>query len=162
MDIKKDNEQSKVKLAEVYKERLEKTHVGRRFTNCAGFVKYLLGYIDKETFVRPDDVSEKGLLTHLKQVSILPLNEYSDEKYEAHSSNAEVGAFLHNKQLADHKRWTYLHFFVPHPDPKHSLEIFQRNGFEKDIAEIADIRDVMKDEEFKGETILVFFKRKNT
>lgn len=157
-----ESEQSKEKLAEVYKDRLKKTHVGRRFTNCAGFVKYLLGYIDKETFVRPDDASEKGLLTHLDQVSILPLDEYSDEKYKELSRNSEAGAFLHNKDFGDHKRWTYLHFFVPHPDPKHSLEIFQRNGFEKDIAEIADIRDVMKDEEFKGETILVFFKQKNT
>lgn len=159
MDIIIDRlqQESREKLATIYRERLERARKGRGFHNCTGFTKYLLGLADKETFIRPGDPSEKGLTRYLEQKSILPLDEFSEEEYQKRARESDAIALLHKYNRGN---WMYSHFFVPDPDPNYPFQIFQRNGFEEERAELADVRDVITDDEYKGETIMVFFKRK--
>lgn len=144
------------KRAKIYHDRFQKAARGVGFHNCAGLVKYILGLSDRDGFVRTGDASEKGLIRFLDQVDILPLDHFSETEWLEKSQQADAVAFLHN----DSGRWQYLHFLVPNPDPEKPFEVFHRNGFEEEEPEIADIRNVIQDEDFAGESTLVFFLKK--
>lgn len=147
---------SRKKKSALYMQLLQKTKQGLGFHNCAGFVKYLIGLTEREIYAGPNDVSDKGILKYLEQRSVLYLKDFDDEKYKLEARDSDAIALLHN----NNGTWSYLHFFVPDPDLDHPFQIFQRNGFEEEHAEKADVREVIKDKEYKGETIMVFFNKK--
>lgn len=155
MDFEKDKSERE-RLSDLYRLRFEKAKKGVGFHNCAGFVKYLIGLSEKETYIATSDPNASGLIKYLEQRAVLPFSEYSQEKYLEQVTKSDVVAILHN----NNNRWTYLHFFVPNPDPRHPLEIFQRNGFEEEEAEITLIGNIIKDDEYAGDSSFVFFRKK--
>lgn len=143
-------------LVDIYMERFDKAKRGRGFHNCAGFVKYLLGLSDEDGFVRPDDSSKNGLIYYLEPSELLKLEEFNEDDWTKYATDADAVAIFRNTD----DRWSYLHFFVPHPDPNRPFDIFQRGDFEADAPDIADIRLIINDPEFAGDSRFVFFKLK--
>lgn len=117
------------------------------YRNCTGFVKYMLGYGEKETFVSPADLSETGLLKHIrakgridmdssKQNGGIEESEYLEKAREA----AVVGVLVNKKKkegaatfedLVNETRqgWMYVHFAIV--DPADSSMVYQRSDTEK-------------------------------
>src|SRR5882724_7585984 len=150
----KEEISARLERSRVFKDKLAKANKGIGFHNCAGLAKYLLGLSPKDGFVRTGDSSDKGIIKYLNQKDIMYLDEFDEENWIDKSSNADAVAILHN----DNHSWQYLHFMVPDPDPSRPFDVFQRNGFEEEVADIGDIRDIIKDEEYKGDSRLIFFR----
>ncbi len=154
-DIPSKEYQERKQRASLYMSRFKRANRGMGYHNCAGLVKFVLGLSKTDGFVRTGDSSEKGLIRYLKQKDILKLEEFNNKAWIEKASRADAVAFLHNEKC----QWQYLHFLVPNPDPDKPFEVIQRNGFEEIEPEIADIRDVIKDESYAGDSTLVFFKK---
>lgn len=140
-------------LVDIYMERFNKAKRGRGFHNCAGFVKYLLGLSEKDGFVKPNDSSKNGLIFYLEPVGILELNKFENDSWIENASNSDAVALLNNND----GQWSYLHFIVPYPDPDRPFDVFQRGDFEAVTPNITNIRNIINDPEFAGDTKLVFF-----
>lgn len=144
------------------------------FRNCAGFVKYMLGFSSSETQVSPNDVSEKGLLKYLKPNGKIDLNtetpsSVNERDYIEKASTSDVVAILVNhtpKQAEDdtlekmsnntRSGWMYVHFGLI--DPEDNSKIYQRPDLEQTPLH-SDWKDFVKcADDFKGmDSMLVFF-----
>lgn len=168
------NEGSKVDL---YEERYH-TALGDNSTyrNCTGFVKYMLGYGEKETFVSPADLSETGLLKHIRAKDRIEIDSskenggIEEDVYLAKSTESAVVGLLVNKReskivatLGDivnetRQGWMYVHFaFV---DPNDPSMVYQRSDIEKMPEHTSWCNFVGVSNEFDGmEMMVVFFDR---
>lgn len=147
------------------------------FRNCAGFVKYMLGINKQEILVSPNDLSENGLLKHLKPNGQLDIDLKSSaliskEEYLKKASNSDVAALLVNnipkedsssdlgeKVNATRNGWMYIHFSVI--DPDNTEMVYMRPDIEKSpkYASYQDFVECVK--EFEGmESMVVFFNTK--
>ncbi len=139
------NEGSKIdSYEERYRIALEDNSTYR---NCTGFVKYMLGYGEKETFVSPSDLSDSGLLKYIKAKDRVDMNSGKEDggveesEYLAKARDAVVVGVLVNKRERQdvttfgdmvnetRKGWMYVHFaFI---DPEDPSMVYQRSDTEK-------------------------------
>ena len=143
-----DLENIRQRISEIYDDRLSRANKGRGFHNCAGFVKYLLGLSQKDGFVNPNDSSSKGLLFYLDQIFELELTNFNEKDWVTMAKQSDAVALLHN----DSGKWQYLHFFVPSPKLSMPFEVYQRGDFEEEYANIEDIREIIGDNAYSGDT----------
>lgn len=143
-------------LLEVYMDRFNRAKRGKGFHNCAGFAKYLLGLSREDGFVRPDDSSEKGLICYLQQINQMNITDFDEDQWEDLSRQSDAVALLHNQD----GKWNYLHFFVPYPERSRPYDVFERPDFEAEEPKITDIRDIIDDDAYAGDTRLIFFVKK--
>jgi len=146
----------RLEKSRIYHQRLGNASRGLGYHNCAGLAKFILGLSPTDAFVRTGDPSEKGIIKYLEQVDMLHLEDFNERDWVRKSQDAAAVAILHN----DNHRWQYLHFMIPDPDLSKPFDVFQRNGFEEEIADIGDIREIIRDDEYKGDSRLVFFSLK--
>lgn len=168
------NEGSKIdSYEERYRIALEDNSTYR---NCTGFVKYMLGYGEKETFVSPSDLSDSGLLKYIKAKDRIDIDSskenggIEDDVYLARASASVIVGLLVNKKESKEvatfgemvnetrKGWMYVHFaFV---DPEDPSMVYQRSDTEKkpDHTSWKDFVNVSS--EFDDmEMMIVFFDR---
>lgn len=143
-------------IHDIYIKKFNNARRGRGFHNCAGFVKYLLGLSDKDGFVKPNDSTDKGLIRYLEQTHVMPVSGFNEGEWMQNSLSNNAVGFLQNKN----NHWQYLHFIVPSPDPDQPFNVFERSDFEAEEPSISDIRNLIRDDAYKGDTSLVFFKLK--
>lgn len=148
------------------------------YRNCAGFVSYMLGFIDKETLVRTDFLKEQ-----LEEVDSIPFyfehaHSIEEEEFLKKAERAEVIAivvhrlgptsinsfedFINQGRIGR----LYLHFALI--DPIDRGLIYERPDIEH-AAEHVNWRDIFRQDIYAGledlegsEFELVFLKRKTT
>jgi hypothetical protein len=166
------NEYSQVdSYEERYRRALEDDSTYR---NCTGFVKYMLGYGEKETFVSPSDLSENGLLKHIKAKSKIDMDSrqqnggIEESEYLGKARETAVVGVLVNKKkkegvitfedLVNETRqgWMYVHFAIV--DPNDPSMVYQRSDTEKKPEHTSWHNFVDDYGEFDGmEMMVVFF-----
>lgn len=84
------------------------------------------------------------------------ITDFNEDKWEDLSRQSDAVALLHNQD----GKWNYLHFFVPYPERSRPYDVFERPDFEAEEPKITDIRDIIDDDAYAGDTRLIFFVKK--